>query len=220
MEFFKIRYLRLFIILLIPALSACSGEGKPKMIAAFPAKEGRTDFDFEVPPPYPGPIVYNADLELEVSNTEKAAQRASALTMEFGGYMDSATSWTQEEGRHYRIVLAVPIIHFDELREALSGLGKLKRESLWGEKLIYGRDGRQNYSTITLLLIPRKGLWPALQIRDWNPGQTFLQAFDVFISIFGFLADLLIWLLVVAGPFLLTGWLVRVMIRRRSSRPE
>lgn len=218
MEFFKIRYLGLFILLLIPALSACSGEGEPKMIAAFPAKEGRTDFDFEVPPPYPGPIVYNADIELEVSDTDKAAQRARRLTMDFDGYLDSATSWTEDRGRHYRLILAVPIIYFDDLREALLGLGKLKRESLWGEKLIYGTDGQHNYSMITLHLIPGKSVWPTLQIRDWNPGETFARASDVFISIFGFVVDILIWLFVVGGPFLLMGWLVWVFFRRRSRK--
>ncbi|MBN2550223.1 MAG: hypothetical protein JXB15_13755 [Anaerolineales bacterium] len=48
--------------------------------------------------------------------------------------------------------------------------------------------------------------FPDLPGIGWNPGRTLRSALGVFLSIFGFLADIIIWLLVVVGPFVLLGW--------------
>jgi hypothetical protein len=56
----------------------------------------------------------------------------------------------------------------------------------------------------------------------WRPGETFQDASDVLTSILKGLVDLLIWVLVVLGPFLipllLLIWLI-VWLRRRKTRP-
>ena len=205
-------------------IAGCAGSGDPKRIAAFPSQGNAPDTERYIPPPYPGSIVYNADIELEVSNPEETAERARALAGEFGGFLVSSTAWTQEGESYVRMVLAVPVLNFDGLRAALVGLGKVRRESVWGEKMPYGSAREHNFSTITLLLVPGQGLWPSLQIRGWDPMLTFQRAFEVFISIFGFVVDMFIWLAVVAGPFLLIGWLAWTLIRRgrarRSERSE
>jgi hypothetical protein len=48
-----------------------------------------------------------------------------------------------------------------------------------------------------------------------HPVQTFRRAFVVFLSIFGFLLDILIWIVVVAGPFLLIALGMGAVIRKR-----
>ncbi len=210
----KIRYQVILMVLLAALLAGCSWSGEPKIIAAFPSERGVADAERYIPPHHPGAIVYHAEIELEVSKTEATAERARALAAEFGGYLDSSTSWRQDGERFYRLVLAVPVVYFDDLRDALVGLGDLKRESVWGEKVLYGKGGLHNYSTITLQLIPREGIWPSLNLRGWEPALTFQRAFEVFISIFGFLVDILIWVVVVVGPFLLIGWLGWLVLRK------
>jgi hypothetical protein len=44
--------------------------------------------------------------------------------------------------------------------------------------------------------------------------QTFQRAFGVFVNIFGFLVDIVIWVGVVIGPFLLIGWGIWSAIKR------
>ena len=220
----KMRRPIIFVSLIALIVAGCAASGEPKRIAAFPSQGTAPDTERYIPPPYPGSIVYNADIELEVSSPEETAERARALAVEFGGYLVSSTSWTQEGEGYVRMVLAVPVLNFDGLRDALVGLGKVRRESVWGEKAPYGSGREHNFSTITLLLIPGQGLWPSLQIRGWDPVLTFQRAFEVFISIFGFVVDILIWLVVVAGPFLLIAWLAWALVRkgraRRSERSE
>ena len=54
-----------------------------------------------------------------------------------------------------------------------------------------------------LAYYPLRGSWrPAVG----NPERTFASALQVFTTIFGFLVDILIWLLVVVGPFVLLVW--------------
>jgi hypothetical protein len=51
----------------------------------------------------------------------------------------------------------------------------------------------------------------------WRPARTLQQAFSVFLSIFGFLTDILIWVVVVVGPFLLIGLGIGLIIRKRRA---
>jgi membrane protein required for beta-lactamase induction len=43
------------------------------------------------------------------------------------------------------------------------------------------------------------------------------DAWGVFTAIFGFILDVLIWVIVVIGPFALMGWALSAWIRRRRA---
>jgi hypothetical protein len=48
---------------------------------------------------------------------------------------------------------------------------------------------------------------------------TFRAAFSVFAALFTYLVDILIWLTVVGGPFVLMGLGLRALVRRWRPRP-
>jgi hypothetical protein len=70
------------------------------------------------------------------------------------------------------------------------------------------------YSQISLELRPRTLAWRGIHIGAWDPGRTFARALQVSLAIFGFLADILIWLVVVLGPFVLLAWGVWALVAR------
>jgi hypothetical protein len=57
-----------------------------------------------------------------------------------------------------------------------------------------------------------------MAVSKRQPLVTLAKAWDVFLYIFGFILDVLIWVTVVGGPFLLIGWIVLKLIRRRQRR--
>jgi hypothetical protein len=61
---------------------------------------------------------------------------------------------------------------------------------------------------------------PPIDTSGWRPLNTAENAFQVFLTIFGFLADIVIWILIVGGPFFVIYLLIRVALRRlRRSAP-
>jgi hypothetical protein len=206
----------LFIILLVTGLAGCTAK-EPRQIAAYP-QEGSVTVAQYIPVP-PAQVVYNAYLQVEVANTERAAEDAQALAEDYGGYMVSSTSWRSDGHKHYTVVLAVPAPNFEGLLAAVEDLGTLQSEQITGgwENLPYGGEW-QVYSQITVELSRRAIAWPDLSIGGWNPGRTLENALGVSVTIFGFLIDVLIWVVVVIGPFALIGLGVRALLRR-TRRP-
>ncbi|MBN1149499.1 MAG: DUF4349 domain-containing protein [Anaerolineales bacterium] len=202
-------YLSLAIALL---LAGCSNAGGPQMLAAFPRATPIAV--------YPGQvfIVYNAYIELTVSNVDPAAERAAQMAYDNGGYLSGSQSWYVDGRKNTTLTLAVPTPNFDRLRRDLLSLGNLVSESLSGESTT-PRYNEPQYSSITLHLRPGGLALLPIDAPGWDPGRTFQQAFAVFLSIFGFLADIAIWLVVVGGPFILIGWLAWRLIRRLRRPP-
>lgn len=198
----------LLVITLALALAACAGE-EPKMVASSP--RGQQPI---AAMPAEATVIYNAYIELDVGDVDDAADRAVQAAYDYGGYMVNLQSW-QTDGRKYTTVtLAVPAPSFDRLRAVLLRLGSLASERVSGELIPYAYDGRANYSQITLSLRPTETLHIALPDIGWNPSATLKSAFGVFLAIFGFMVDVLIWALVVLGPFALLAWGVRAAVRR------
>lgn len=56
--------------------------------------------------------------------------------------------------------------------------------------------------------------WRGDRERRWDPAVTFRAAFGVFLKLFQLLVDALIWIVVVAGPFVLMGVGAVVVLRR------
>ncbi|MCU0485235.1 MAG: DUF4349 domain-containing protein [Anaerolineales bacterium] len=206
-------YLIAFVFLAC-CLSACTGT-QPKLIGAYSsAVEPKPLAELPRGESLPGvQFTYEAWITLKVSQVTSTAERAVDLASLHGGYLENSSSLLQDGRTHITLVLAVPAAGFDALREDLIDLGKLENEQVSSD-WTRGDLGWPNYSHITLTLEPRAAAtitWPKTR---WNPAETFRQALDVFVSIFGFLADLLIWAVVVAGPFVLIALGLRLLWRK------
>jgi hypothetical protein len=161
--------------------------------------------------------VYNATLELAVSNVDRVTERAVSLISEYGGYLISSQSWFIQDRKHATLLLAVPAANFDVAKRGLLGLGSLISEKVSG-RLVESRHWQSvEYSHITLHLRPKESLWPDLRLPNWRPARTLADAWGVFTAIFGFILDVLIWVIVVIGPFALMGWALSAWIRRRRA---
>ena len=204
---FKLRPSLVFILstLLAVGLAGCAGLQEPRQIASYPQEGSQTVAQY----------VYNASIDVEVSNTSRAAEDAEELAGDYGGYLVSSSSWRTDGRKHYTLVLAVPARNFESLLAAVEDLGTLQSEQITGdwENTPYSGDWQAS-SQISVQLSPRAIAWPDLSIGGWNPGRTLGNALGVSITIFGFLFDVLIWVAVVIGPFALIGLGVRALIRR------
>ena len=86
-----------------------------------------------------------------------------------------------------------------------------------GQKLL----GQVIYATLTVHFIPDPPLFtlPRLPDTGWSPLRTFARAFGLFATIFTFILDLVIWLTVVVGPFILMALGARYLARRLRVPP-
>jgi hypothetical protein len=170
-------------------------------------------------PPQP-PLTYHAYLEVQVNDVDRSARRAVELAAGYGGYLVSSQSWSVDNRKVTTLELAVPPTWFDDLRLKLAGLGSKLSEVVQGERAAPPAPGRidYGYEGITLTLRQEGFEWPAAPSAGWDPARTFREAWGVFVSIFGFLIDILIWIGVVLGPFIIIGLLI-LLIVRRARRP-
>jgi len=196
-------------------LAACSSNGSPKRIAEYRSGDPLSSIGSAPIPELR--LVYYAFLVLEVASLDRAAAKAEASAYELGGYLVRSDAWNREGSKQVTLVFAVPMPNFEAFRDLLSNLGKLQTERVWGEWVRSGAGNRSNYAEVTVQLQARGIDWPALPIRGWDPGRTFERAWEVFLAVFGFLVDILIWIGVVLGPFVLLAWLGwRLGLRWRS----
>ncbi len=202
---------------LLLVLAACQGS-RPQMIASYPQNP-----DSGGHPPlqiYPAQVTYNASMDMAVSDVEEAASQAQSLAQSYGGYLLSSQSWLQDNQEYMTVSLAVPAYNFDALHSALLGLGKLISERVSGELTYTSPGGTPNWSYITLNLQPRNMSFPSFSLGGWHPLATLEKALGVSATIFGFILDVIIWILVVIGPFVLLGWLAYIIfcrIRRQNT---
>lgn len=207
--------LLLSLCVVILLVSACSPNvATPQRIASYPAEKS-----IEAPPAS-NTLVYDAYLEIEVASSDPAAERAQQMANDLGGYLAGSQRWDQDGYKFISLELAVPSARFNDLRRQLYQLGTLTHEKAGGSP-----GGGSTYSTITVLLRPkyRSPLpvpnWSPPSLPHWDPARTLSEAFKVFMTIFGFLVDILIWIVVVTGPFVLIGLGLRALLRRwRASR--
>jgi len=198
-------------------LFGCSAKG-PKLIAEYPAGNQSTSIKPAWPTLHEFRLVYYAFLVLEVSNLDRAASKAEAIAYDYGSYLVRSDSWSREGRKQVTLVFAVPMPNFEDFRQALMDLGKLQTERVWGEWVQHSPSNLPNYAEVTLQLQSRRLDWPSLPIDGWNPGRTFERAVEVFVKIFGFILDILIWVAVVLGPFALLAWLgwkLAIRLRRK-----
>ncbi len=192
-----------FYCLLPIFLAACAGMETPQMIASH---------SFEEPiAMYPSmPITYDATIELGVTNVEKAAKKAVQIASAYEGYLLNSQTWLQEGDKHISLTIIVPANNFESFRVHLLRLGDLRYEHVWSED-----DSWNGYSEITIHIHPKASSFSSISFPDWRPIRTILNAWEVFVAMFGFLLDIAIWIVVVLGPFVLMGWLAQKIMRRK-----
>lgn len=208
----------LLFLLVAGLLVACSPSNAPEQIAAYPQEAPIA----VAPRRAETTVIYNATLDFEVSNVERSVERAKEIAFEQHGYLVSAQSWYRDGEKHSTVVLAVPAAQFDATRDQLLRMGDLMGEWVSSELSTTASDHWDSYSEITVYLHPRASILPALSLPEWRPVRTFEKAWDVFVTIFGFLLDMVIWVAVVVGPFVVMGWGIKKLIERgikKTSKP-
>ncbi len=220
----KIRGFLLAALGLLPLLAACAGmQATPQIIASAPreAESGLPIAEYTAPANN-RLVVYSASLELEVRDVDAAAERATQLAYDYGGYLAESTSWRREGQTYTTLTLAVPVAYYEDLYAALLRLGTPRTERQSGDVVPRGRyeDEWNTFSHITVSLRPAPALvrLPPLPETGWSPMRTFWQAFGFVAGILQVLVDILIWVVVVAGPFVLIGLGVRALVRRWRGR--
>jgi hypothetical protein len=197
------------LVILVFLLSACVPSAGPVQVASFPLVTPIAKYS-------PDPILYRTYMEVLVLDVDRAAETAVHRTTVNNGYLVSSDSWYTDGYKIISMELAVPAYNFENLRRDLLGLGQVVSESLSGSPVHpppYDHSGE--YSQITLQLCPSGYYVPPPVIPlAWRPARTLQKAFSVFLSIFGFLTDVVIWVVVVAGPFLLIGLGIGLIIRK------
>lgn len=192
-------------------LAACSPGSSPQLIGSYP-RSGM--------PPADVRVVYNTYLTLTVRDVDAAAAQAADYAAAYGGYLAGSRAWYESSRKYMSVTLAVPAPNFEGLRQAVLGLGTLESENLSGQPRPIGGDDWQTFTNITVDLRPAAGvpLPPPLPAPGWDPGRTLARALGTSYALLGFVVDILIWVLVVGGPFALLAWLVR-WAWRRARRP-
>jgi hypothetical protein len=207
---------------LLVMLAACSGSATPHLIGAYRPAAAPPIATF-VPPPGQSLVVYDGFIALQVTDVPASAEDAADLAYGLGGYLAGQQTWFDGGDQHITLTLAVPSPQFDSLRAAVLDLGRLQDERLSGGPVTLppGANAWNVFAHLTVHLSPpARPHWrlPALPDLGWSPARTFASAFAVFSALFTFVLDLLIWLSVVVGPFILLGLGLRWLVRQ-SRRP-
>jgi hypothetical protein len=200
------------LVLLVLLLTGCAASAGPVQVASFPLATPIAKYP-------PDPILYQTYIEVVVADVDRAAETAAYRATAYNGYLVSSDSWYAGGRKVISLELAVPTYNFENLRQELLGLGQVVNESLSGQPVDPPPYNHPvEYSQITLQL-RKSGYFmpPPVQPPTWRPVRTLHKAFSVFLSIFGFLTDILIWVVVVAGPFLLIGLGIGLIIRKRRA---
>jgi hypothetical protein len=205
--FWKIQFPCLMLLAL--CLAACAGSATPQLIASYPG--GSQGSNQAASPngfvPTPGPC--SVFIEVEVSDLETAVGRASDLASSYGATITSQQSWTFNGRKSTSLTIVVPQTGLYDLRRRLLQLGSPLGDSLLGDPAY----SRPVYCQISFTMTHKT---PTHLSIGWNPILTLKQALCLSVTIFSFLADALIWITVVVGPFVLMGLGVRALLRRTS----
>lgn len=201
------------VFLLALGAAGCAGsEGDPALIGAYPAPDHDEDYTYV---PEVQRIVYTAVLELTVKSVSRSAEKITDLAHSYGGYVNYANVWYEDGAENATVEISVPVRHYGELYERILRLGTLERETVRGELEDVSPRDEDDWllTTITVHLSERSGFL-SRRTSDSRAAATFWQAFEVTATLFGYLFDAAIWVLVVAGPFVLLWWGGRKIWRR------
>lgn len=190
----------------------------PQQIATYPqSPQG----DWFLPAqPAGGSLVYDAYIALEVRDPETASAEAIRIAEDLGGYLVNSHTSTIDGRAAITLELRVPPHNFEAARWSFRSMGDLIRETVTGD-WDGGGSGWEPYAQITLFF---RRVTPSFSLRgltDWRPAETLRRALAVSARLLGYLVDVLIWAVVLVGPFALIGWAIAWVVRRgRGSLPS
>lgn len=210
---------RRFLLIVLPIVlfailvTGCGSSGDAELIGSYPSQ---ADYDTSVDSmPSNTIVVYHAQVDLEVNSLPDAIDETQSLAGRYGGYTTYIYLWTQDDTEHATVIVSVPSVNYDALHDRVLRLGSLQEETIIGEISSNSHRGSSQIemSTITVHMT-EKGWVTRSTGGGWRPLNTFLDAFDVAAVIFQFLIDALIWVAVVAGPFVLIFWGIKHLSKR------
>jgi hypothetical protein len=209
----KITFIVWIILFLAVLLAGCSPSASQPKVIAEARRTPVAVYPTQVPPTLKMVTVYNLTLELGVTDPESAAAEALRLTNAYNGYLVTSQNWYENGYRVVFMELAVPNAQAARLHTDLLRLGTTTAENY--STTTYDCLYCQPYAKIMLYLRghPQVILPVIPSNRGWDPLRTLSSAFSVFLRIFGFLADVVIWAGVVGGPFVLIGWAVLRLLK-------
>jgi hypothetical protein len=210
----KTKYTPLIVLLLLASiLAGCGASKDANMISSYPVQSsGNTELDSL---PYNAIIVYHSQIDLQVSSIPSTVDDIMELAGKYGGYTTYAYIWYLDTEEHATVIVSVPTFNYDPLYDRITRLGNLKDETIIGElSSVSNRDGSKlEMSTITVHLT-EKAFLTSRPSKGWRPLNTLANAFEVTETIFRFLFDVFIWIVVIVGPFVLIGWGIKQAARR------
>jgi hypothetical protein len=201
----------LFLIILILLLAGCA-PGSATMIASYPHPSDVAN----APRPQATALNNSSRLSLEVDDVSYATSQAIDLAQSYGGWVVDRYCRGEGAGQVANLILAVPASGAERLRQTLTGLGQVFDQTSWSDDAGCSTCSEISYVYLELTPYPpaRVDVPPILHDQNWSPAWTFRQAWQVTASIFSFLLDGLIWIAVVAGPFVLIGLSILYLVRR------
>ena len=134
--------------LMVGLLTACSKVSSPEQIATYPKEEPIATY----PRSLESKLIYNATLELEVTNVERSVERAKEIAFEQSGYLVSAQSWYRDGEKQSTVVLAIPSYRYDHALDELLRLGKLVGEWISSEMVSPNFTTRDIYTPSSLVM--------------------------------------------------------------------
>ncbi|MEK7443072.1 MAG: DUF4349 domain-containing protein [Chloroflexota bacterium] len=183
-----------FLSLIFFFAAACSSPGTPQMIGSAPQdSDAPSSSEYNSNIPNNTLVVYNAYMELEVSDTDYAARQAKQIAAQYGGYLVSSRSWSSGGSRYTTLTLAVPVARFDYVYQSLLRLGTLVSDSVSGDRVNvdYGSNPYNTFSNITVQLRPPAwNVWKG--VSSW------------FVTLWSFVVTLF-WVAVAVTPLILMG---------------
>lgn len=195
-----------YLFLLAVLASACDGTRLPRVIASYPHGDaGQQAVVVE-----PSLTVTEARVELSVRDASRASAQVADLAAGYGGTLLDEQRWRIREAYHASLTLLLPAYRFDAFLRGLREVGDVRAQRLT-ESSAYARPETH----VTVVLHEEK----APRRDGWDPALTFSKAFAVFLCLFQTVVDGLIWIVVVAGPFVLMALGLLVALRRVRRRP-
>jgi hypothetical protein len=200
----RLLLLTLFSVCLV--LAACSQA--PELIAAYPVS-GTSHQNS----PHADPYHYEAVISMDVRDVDDAEESIARLAQDFNGYMTGTSSYWVGEQKYSDLTLELPFNRYNDFRQALDRIGDVTHERL--SSYTSYSSGSWDDTRVTISLSPNQET-PIKLPSGWRPLTTLESAFQVFLTVFGFIVDILIWIVVVAGPFALLAWIIVRIVRRFS----
>jgi hypothetical protein len=207
----KITCLFLLISLLPTTLILAACASSPEVIAAFPSSQG--SYSFSSQSTY---VVREAYLSMDVRYVDDAEEEIAGLARDQQGYMTGTSSYWADDRKFSSLSLEIPSSRYSDFRDGLDAIGNVTSEQLSTYTVNPPGYGYEEYTRVSINLSPEERLHVSLP--DWRPLHTLQSAFNVFVDIFGVILDILIWIVVVAGPFVLIGWVLVKVAHRLAPR--